>query len=50
VIIDITGKILCKGKLINGINNIQAAGMTGGMYLIRFSDDSQQWTDKFIRQ
>jgi hypothetical protein len=50
VIIDVTGKILCKGKLINGINNIPAAGMTGGMYLIRFSDDSQQWTDKFIRQ
>jgi hypothetical protein len=50
IIMDVNGKLLVKGKLINGINNINAAGMTSGMYMIRFSDNSQQWTDKFIRQ
>ena len=27
-----------------------AVNMTSGMYFIRFSDDTQQWTDKFVRQ
>ena len=48
-IMDITGKILNSGKLMDGINTINV-NMTAGMYLIRFSDDSQQWTDRFIRQ
>jgi hypothetical protein len=50
MIIDVTGKMMGKGKLTNGINTINTVNMPGGMYLIRFSDNSQQWTDKFIRQ
>ena len=50
VIMDANGKIFNKGKLNNGVNNINAAALTSGMYLIRFSDNSQQWTDKFMRQ
>jgi hypothetical protein len=50
VIMDINGKIFNKGKLTNGINNIHTPDMISGMYLIRFSDNTRQWTDKFIRQ
>jgi hypothetical protein len=50
VVMDVAGKIFIKGRLTNGINNIDAATMISGMYLIRFSGNSQQWTDKFIRQ
>jgi hypothetical protein len=49
-IMDMNGKLMSKGHLVNGINTINAAGMISGMYLIRFSDNEQQWTDKFINQ
>jgi hypothetical protein len=50
MITDVNGKLLNKGKLMTGMNTVTAAGMTSGLYLIRFSDNEQQWTDKFIRQ
>lgn len=50
IVLDINGKIISKGKLTNGINNINNIAVTSGMYMIRFADNSQQWTDKFIRQ
>ena len=47
---DFNGKTIAKGQLTNGINNINTNAMTGGMYLIRFAKDGEQWTDKIIRQ
>jgi len=47
---DFTGKTIAKGQLANGINNINTNAITGGMYLIRFVKDGEQWTDKIIRQ
>lgn len=47
---DFNGKTIAKGQLTNGINNINTNAMTGGMYLIRFVKDGEQWTDKIIRQ
>lgn len=47
---DMNGKLAAKGQLVNGMNTIPAAALNGGMYMIRFNDDSNQWTDKFIRQ
>jgi hypothetical protein len=49
-VIDINGKMIAKGQLISGINNINSDGMNSGLYMIRFADHTQQWTDKFIRQ
>jgi hypothetical protein len=49
-ILDINGKILNKGKLVNGFNNINTSYLISGMYFIRFADNAQQWTDKFLRQ
>lgn len=50
IIYDLSGKIAAKGFLVNGMNNITAASITGGMYIIRFTDETNQWTDKFVRQ
>jgi hypothetical protein len=49
-IIDLNGKRIGSGQLNNGMNNIQAAAITKGVYVIRFAGDNQQWTDKFLRQ
>ncbi|MBK5272968.1 MAG: T9SS type A sorting domain-containing protein, partial [Bacteroidia bacterium] len=49
-IYDFTGKTMLKGQLTNGINNITASAMSPGVYMIRFVNGSEQWTDKLVRQ
>jgi len=49
MVLDANGKLLDKGKLISGANNIHAAISTG-MYFILFSGNDGQWTDRFVRQ
>jgi hypothetical protein len=50
MIMDANSRLLNKGKLTTGVNNINTSTTAGGMYLIRFWNNEQQWTDKFIRQ
>jgi hypothetical protein len=48
---DLSGRIVSKGQLNTGINNINASGMINGMYVIRFTSESgEQWSDKLMRQ
>lgn len=47
---DLNGKTVRKGQLTNGFNTISTAGITGGMYMIRFTGAAEQWTDKLILQ
>jgi hypothetical protein len=47
---DLNGKLAGRGQLVNGMNTITVASMTSGMYIMKFYDDSNQWTDKFVRQ
>lgn len=49
-IIDLNGRTIASGKLINGINKVDASGMLRGMYVVKFSGNNQQWTDKILRQ
>jgi hypothetical protein len=49
-IFDFNGKVVKRGQLINGINNISASDLQRGMYMIRFIGDSQQWNDKLLLQ
>ncbi|HYM93909.1 MAG TPA: T9SS type A sorting domain-containing protein, partial [Chitinophagaceae bacterium] len=49
-IFDFNGKVTNKGQLTNGTNNIHASAMIPGMYMIRFDNGRQQWTDKLVRQ
>ena len=49
-IYDLNGKTIQTGQLINGMNYISANRLMNGMYLIRFTDSNQSWTDKLVRQ
>jgi hypothetical protein len=49
-ICDMNGKILRQGRLSNGMNSIAVDKMINGMYLIRFSDGNDQWTEKLVKQ
>lgn len=50
MIFDITGKTVNKGLLKNGVNQINSYGLMNGMYVIRFTDNSHQWSDKLMIQ
>ena len=47
---DLNGKVLSKGRLESGMNTINTNGMITGIYLIRFIDGDQQWTEKLVKQ
>jgi hypothetical protein len=47
---DLNGKILLRGQLSPGINNLPAGNLNSGMYMIRFSKGTAQWTEKLVRQ
>lgn len=47
---DMNGSTAAKGQLVNGMNTIVSSTLAGGMYMIRFNDDTNQWTEKFVRQ
>jgi hypothetical protein len=49
-IIDLNGRTMASGQLTSGMNNIDASGMIRGMYILRFTGNDQQWTDKLLRQ
>jgi hypothetical protein len=54
---DLKGIVVMKGKLSNGSNYVTLPGMTGGMYIIRYSnagaelpDQHNEWVEKFVRR
>ncbi len=49
-IYDLTGKTLVQGKLANGSNVISTGSMTNGMYIVRFTNGTDQWMEKLVRQ
>ena len=48
-VFDMTGKLAGKGRLQKGMNNIPV-NVNSGVYIIKFNDDTNQWTEKFVRQ
>jgi len=49
-LLDLAGKVLSKGKVEDGMNSISTNGIIPGMYLIRFADGNQQYTEKLVKQ
>jgi len=49
-VIDLNGREIARGLLVNGLNQVEVNRMTTGIYLVRFSGNDQQWTDKLVRQ
>jgi hypothetical protein len=50
MIYDLNGKTISKGQLNNGYNQVSTAGVSRGMYMIRYAGGTEQWTDKLIIQ
>jgi hypothetical protein len=49
-IYDLNGRVVSKGQLVQGINNISSSTLTSGMYIMQYYNNSQQLTEKFIKQ
>jgi hypothetical protein len=50
LIFDLNGKILTEGKLATGNNSLSSGIITSGMYMIRFTNGTEQWIEKLVRQ
>lgn len=48
-IVDFNGRSIAAGKLVQGVNRIPAS-MNSGMYIIQFSNGSEQYAEKFMKQ
>ncbi|MBA2746916.1 MAG: T9SS type A sorting domain-containing protein [Flavisolibacter sp.] len=49
-ILDLSGRIYETGTLINGNNQLFTSKLSKGMYLVRFSNGGQVFTEKFLKQ
>jgi hypothetical protein len=49
-IIDQSGRMLSKGRVEKGFSSVGIGGIHTGIYIIRFTDGEQQWSEKFIKR
>lgn len=49
-ILDLAGRQVAKGKLTQGLNRIAASHLTSGLYLIHYTNQLEQHTEKFMKQ
>jgi len=49
-IIDQSGRMLSKGTVEKGYSSVGLGSINTGIYIIRFTDGEQQWSEKFIKR
>jgi hypothetical protein len=49
-IIDQSGRMLSKGTVEKGYSSVGLGSIQTGIYIIRFTDGEQQWSEKFIKR
>jgi len=49
-IIDQSGRMLSKGAVEKGYSSLGLGSINTGVYIIRFTDGEQQWSEKFIKR
>jgi Metallo-peptidase family M12B Reprolysin-like len=49
-VIDQSGRLLSKGRVEKGYSSVNIGNIYDGIYIIRFSDGKQQWSEKFIKK
>jgi hypothetical protein len=49
-IIDQSGRLLSKGAVEKGYSSLGLGSINTGIYIIRFTDGEQQWSEKFIKR
>jgi hypothetical protein len=47
---DLGGRTMAKGKILQGVNVLDLSGFTKGLYLIHYSNGSEQSAEKFMKQ
>ncbi|WP_121354488.1 zinc-dependent metalloprotease [Flavisolibacter nicotianae] len=50
LVTDLNGRTIAKGQLSAGLNSISTGFLTSGLYLLRFANNQQQYTEKFMKQ
>ena len=48
--VDYSGRVIAKGNLVQGMNNINTSNLGSGMYIIQYSNGVQQYAEKFMKQ
>ena len=49
-VIDQSGRMLLKGIVEKGYSSVGLGSIHTGIYIIRFTDGEQQWSEKFIKR
>jgi hypothetical protein len=49
-ITDLSGRTVGRGQLTQGLNQLPTGFLTNGLYLLRFSNNQEQYTEKFMKQ
>jgi hypothetical protein len=49
-VVDLSGRTVFKGNLVQGINNINTSGLGNGVYIIKYSNGQEQYAEKFMKQ
>lgn len=49
-LIDQNGRMISKGSIVKGVSTVYTPNIPAGIYIIRFSDGTGQWSEKFIRK
>jgi hypothetical protein len=47
---DMSGRMITNGKLSRGLNHISVPAITSGVYIIKYTGNLTQWTEKFLGQ
>lgn len=49
-IVDLNGRTVAKGQLAQGLSTINTGSLTGGLYIIQFTNQQEQYTEKFMKK
>lgn len=49
-IFDLSGRQVAKGQLTQGLNRVETGAITHGLYLILYTNNREQYTEKFMKQ
>jgi hypothetical protein len=49
-IFDMNGRQVSKGRLVQGLNTLSAGFMTNGMYIMHYTSNGEQFSEKFMKK
>jgi hypothetical protein len=49
-VVDLQGRQVAKGQLIQGLNTLTTAFLPDGLYILQYSNNQEQYTEKFMKK